>query len=74
MHEPMGTDRPAETAIKKSRSRLPVAVVVGLDLNGLGVVRSLARGRVPTLVLDTDFLKPTAATRFGRRLKVPALS
>lgn len=52
----------------------PVAVVAGIDLNGLGVLRSLAAERVPTVVLDTDLLKATAATRFGRKIKVPALS
>src|ERR1700680_3413736 len=30
-----------------------LAVVVGAELNGLGVVRSLARGRVPTILVDT---------------------
>ena len=52
----------------------PPAVVAGLDLNGLGVVRSLARGQVPIVALDTDLKKPEAATRFGRKIRVSALS
>jgi len=71
MLKPSRTDRPAKSG---RDAPLPVAVVAGLDLNGLGVVRSLAGEGVPTLVLDTGFLKPTAATRFGRRIRVPALS
>ncbi len=50
------------------------AVVAGIDLNGLGVVRSLARARIPVVALDVDLSKPTAATRFGRKVKVPSLS
>lgn len=50
------------------------AIVAGLDLNGLGVVRSLGRAGVPVLALDTDLNKPTAATRYGSKLLVRALS
>jgi D-aspartate ligase len=50
------------------------AVVVGGDLNGLGVVRSLARERVPTIILDPDPRKPTMRTRFGRKVCVRAVS
>jgi predicted ATP-grasp superfamily ATP-dependent carboligase len=50
------------------------AVVAGLGLNGLGVVRSLARAGIPVVALDVNLAKPTAATRFGRKIKVPALS
>ena len=52
----------------------PLAVVVGADLNGLGVVRSLAKAGVPMAVLDTDLRKPTLSTRFGSKIRVPALS
>ncbi len=50
------------------------AVVVGLDVNGLGVVRALHRGGVPTVALDTDFDKPTAATRFPRKIRISSLA
>lgn len=46
---------------------VPVAAVVGLDINGLGLVRSLARAGIPTVAFDTDLTKPTAATRYGRK-------
>ena len=41
------------------------AVVAGLDLNGLGVARSLARAGVRFIALDTELNKPTTATRYG---------
>jgi D-aspartate ligase len=50
------------------------AVVAGIDLNGLGVLRSLARAGVPAVGLDTDLSKPTAKTRHGIKLTVRALS
>ena len=54
--------------------RRPFAVVAGIDINGLGVVRSLAKAAVPTIVVDTDLSKPTARTRFGRKIRVSSLS
>src|SRR5579872_1646742 len=50
------------------------AVVAGIDLNGLGVLRALARAGVPVLGLDTDLSKPTAKTRHAIKLTVRALS
>lgn len=52
----------------------PSAVVAGIDLNGLGVVRSLARAKIPVVALDVNLAKPTAYTRFATKLKVPSLS
>ena len=54
--------------------RSSLAVVAGLDLNGLGVVRALGRAGIPVLALDTEFDKPTAATRFGNKVLVSTLS
>jgi predicted ATP-grasp superfamily ATP-dependent carboligase len=51
----------------------PAAVVVGLGLNGLGVVRSLGGAGVPTLALETDLGSAAAATRHCRKLQVAAL-
>jgi D-aspartate ligase len=42
------------------------AVVVRAGLNGLGVVRSLARGAVPTIVMDTTRWLPAMWSRFCR--------
>lgn len=53
---------------------LDYAVVAGIDLNGLGVIRALTRAGVPVVGLDTDLCKPTAATRHGIKLRVRALS
>lgn len=50
------------------------AVVVGLDLNGLGVVRSLHAAGVSVIALDTDLAKPTCATRCARVERVPSLA
>jgi D-aspartate ligase len=49
-------------------------VVVGMDLNGLGVVRALSQAAISVVVLDTVFAKPTAMTWFGRKVRVRALS
>lgn len=40
-----------------------VAIVVGLDLNGLGVARSLGGAGVSVIALETDLAKPACATR-----------
>jgi predicted ATP-grasp superfamily ATP-dependent carboligase len=53
---------------------LPAAIVVGVDLNGLGVLRSLGRARVTCVALDTDLSKPTARTRYGSKIRFGALS
>ena len=50
------------------------AVVAGVDLNGLGVVRSLARAGARVIALDTELNKPTAATRYGTKVRIRALS
>ena len=61
-------------AQKEISADLDYAVVAGLDLNGLGVVRALASAGVPVVALDTNFSKPTAATRYGLKLRVGAVS
>jgi len=50
------------------------AVVAGIELNGLGVLRALGRARIPVIGIDTDINQPSAATRFGRKVRVAALS
>lgn len=42
------------------------AVVVRAGLNGLGVIRSLARGTVPTIVIDTMRWQPAMWSRYCR--------
>src|SRR4051794_25519865 len=49
------------------------AIVAGCELNGLGVLRALGRAQVPSLALDTDLSRATAATRFGKKVAVRAL-
>lgn len=51
----------------------PCAVVVGGELNGLGVVRSLARGRVPMIVVDTTYRHAAMWSRFSRHMIVDQL-
>jgi len=58
----------------EQNDRMPLAVVAGVDVNGLGVVRSLGRAGVPVVAIDTNLAKPTMATRFGKKLQVPSLS
>ena len=50
------------------------AIVLGGDVNGLGVARSLGKAGVPLLLLDTDLTRPSMRTRYGRKMAVPALS
>jgi predicted ATP-grasp superfamily ATP-dependent carboligase len=49
------------------------AVVIGLGLNGLGVVRSLARAGVPVIAIDDTPGNPAMRTRYGRKAWVRAL-
>jgi predicted ATP-grasp superfamily ATP-dependent carboligase len=49
------------------------AVVVRAGLNGLGVIRSLARGAVPTIVMDTTRWRPAMWSRFCRTTVVDSL-
>jgi predicted ATP-grasp superfamily ATP-dependent carboligase len=58
---------------KAPENQVP-AVVVGVDVNGLGVVRSLARAGVPVIAVDTDLDKPTMRTRYGRKVRVASLA
>jgi D-aspartate ligase len=58
----------------ESNARRGCAVVAGLDVNGLGVVRALAQGGVRTVAIDTELDKATARTRYGAKVRVKALS
>lgn len=49
------------------------AVVLGAGINGLGVVRSLARLRVPTWLVDADPQRAELRTRSARPLTIGAL-
>ena len=53
--------------------RLP-AVVVGAASCGLGLVRSLARSKVPVIVVDKNPIEPGMHSRFARGFVVSALS
>jgi predicted ATP-grasp superfamily ATP-dependent carboligase len=52
-----------------------VAVVIGLNTNGLAVVRSLARNGVPVNILlaPEDIGTPYYATRYGEKIILPSL-
>lgn len=49
------------------------AVVAGLGLNGLGVVRSLASKGVPVTAVDSQTGNPAMHTRYGRKVRVRAM-
>ena len=50
------------------------AIVVRMDLNGLGVVRSLAKGKVPVIAVDRSFeKKSTGKLRFAKRVPFSSL-
>ncbi len=57
-----------------AKPAFPPAVVVGADINGLGVARSLARERVPTYLVDCDRKHPSMRTRCAEKMTFPALS
>jgi predicted ATP-grasp superfamily ATP-dependent carboligase len=59
--------------MKRAAMKVP-AVVVGADINGLGVVRSLAREGVPTYLVDCDRKDPSMRTRHPVKLTFPSLS
>jgi D-aspartate ligase len=59
---------------RRDLSLADYAVVAGIDLNGLGVLRSLGGEGVPVVALDTNFDKPEAATRFGIKRRIRSLS
>jgi predicted ATP-grasp superfamily ATP-dependent carboligase len=51
-----------------------VAVVVGADICGLGLVRSLGQAGIPVVVTDTDRRRPAMHSRYARPFVVPSLS
>ncbi|MDA3920412.1 MAG: hypothetical protein PF501_07005 [Salinisphaera sp.] len=53
--------------MKKPRYQVP-AVVVGAGINGLGVLRSLARAGVPVTLVDSSPNQPAMRSRFGRKV------
>jgi len=53
------------------RTSRPVAVVLSSDAVGLGAVRSLRLGGVPTVVVMMDPWEPVRASRYGRKILVP---
>lgn len=53
---------------------LPSAVVVGVGLNGLGVLRSLAKGGMPLIAADPHRWRPEMLTRHGCKRRLQALA
>lgn len=49
------------------------AMVLGAGLNGLGVIRSLARAGVPVIAVDDNMNRPAMRTRYGRKMQVRKL-
>ena len=54
-------------------SRLPAAVIVGADLNGLGVVRSLASLNMPIFVVGKSRFDSAMLSRFAHPVVTPRL-
>jgi predicted ATP-grasp superfamily ATP-dependent carboligase len=52
---------------------MPPCVVVGLEQNGLGVVRALGRAGVQVIAVADDRPRPQTATRFARVVHCPDL-
>src|SRR6266576_5015475 len=71
-----GPRRPRQRAgpwrgVTHVKRRRPWAVVLSSDAIGLGAVRSLHAGGVPTIVVMLDALEPVRFSRYGRKLLVP---
>ncbi|MCX7217587.1 MAG: hypothetical protein NTY70_01225 [Burkholderiales bacterium] len=58
---------------KQTNKFSTTAIVIGGGINALGVVRSLGAVGVPIVVLDTDLHSPAMRSRYGQKLRVPAL-
>lgn len=56
------------------KGSLPPAVVVGVELNGLGVLRSLSVGDMPLIAADPAPWQAAMWTRHGRKHRLRALS
>jgi D-aspartate ligase len=50
------------------------AVIVGADINGLGVVRSLAREGIPTWLVDCNATDPSMRSRYPTKVTISSLS
>src|SRR5262245_23415121 len=61
-----------ETALHAAQlakmTALPPAIVVGAQVNGLGVVRSLAQASLPVITLDTSLAQPAMWSRSSQRV------
>lgn len=53
-----------------SSNHKTVAVVIGLDINGLGVTRWLAKEGVPVVAVDKNFNKPSGKTNSAKKIKI----
>src|SRR6266487_2885487 len=71
-----GPRRPRQRAgpwsgVTHVKRRRPWAVVLSEDAVGLGAVRSLHAGGVPTIVVMCDPMEPARFSRFGHKILVP---
>jgi D-aspartate ligase len=62
-----------EPGAPAARSPRPGGIVIGGDYQGLGIVRSLGRRRVPVCVLDDETSIARASRFSGRTVRVPNL-
>ena len=67
-------DRGPAKSQNRSTGAMTPAVVVGAEINGLGVVRSLARKGVPTWLVDRDPTNPTMRTRYATKVQMSSLA
>ena len=74
---PLAYDARSVKTIPTHRSQLAPktsAVVVGAEADGLGVARSLGKGRVPVILVDKDVRRPAMYSRYVRPFVVGALA
>lgn len=56
-----------------AKGSLPAAIIIGGDINGLGVARSLGGRGFPVTLVTTPGKDPAAATQYARTVVLPSL-
>lgn len=59
--------------VNETQRELVPAVVLGLGINGLGTVRSLARRGIPVIAITSGTREPSEHTRYAERVILPSM-
>jgi cation diffusion facilitator CzcD-associated flavoprotein CzcO len=64
--EPLARRAVTLSATAARAAASPPAIIIGADVNGLGIIRSLGKAGVPVFVLDDDKWRPGMHSRYAR--------